>query len=84
MAAKAEILEILTETIAGLVQADGAQLSRLAEAQQGIAAPSTEAGRAEAVRLHRALGSLLVLTRRNLRVLGSARGGTDGFPAGRG
>jgi hypothetical protein len=28
----------------------------------------------EAVRLHRVLGRLLVLTRRNLRLLGSARG----------
>jgi hypothetical protein len=73
MAVKAEILEVLMEAIEGLVRADALRLAGLVAAARESAGPATERERMEAVRLHRAFGRLLVLTRRNLRLLGSAR-----------
>jgi hypothetical protein len=74
MAVKAEIPEILTEAIDGLVRVDALRLAVLVDVARQSAVPARERERMEAVRLHRVLGRLLVLTRRNLRLLGSARG----------
>jgi hypothetical protein len=79
MAASAAILEIFTEAIDGLVRADALRLAGLAEAAQAIAGPATERERMEAIRLQRVLGRLLVLTRRNLRLLGSGHGVAGGY-----
>jgi len=78
MAAKAEIPGVLTEAIEGLVRADALRLAGLGEAARNIAAPS-EGEWTEALRLHRAFGRLLVLTRRNLRLIRMARGVAGGY-----
>ncbi|HEX4037136.1 MAG TPA: hypothetical protein VHX37_03680 [Acidobacteriaceae bacterium] len=84
MAANAEIPGVLTEAIEGLVRADALRLVGLREAARDLAAPADEREWMEAVRLHRAFGRLLVLTRRNLRLVRMARGVAGGYEPERG
>lgn len=84
MELQAELRSVMREGIRALARADAPRLTELAkqvEAGGGMRAPETEAGREEALRLRRALGRLLALTRRNLRLLRVAGGaggvGTD-------
>jgi len=74
MESQAGLLTVLGEGIEALARADAASLVEMVEVALTLQAPGTREERAEALRLHRTLGRVLVLTRRNLRLLSAASG----------
>lgn len=74
MESQADLLTVLEVGIEALAGADAGRLAELVEVAWTIQAPETREERFEALRLHHTLGCLLVLTRRNLRLLGAASG----------
>lgn len=62
--------ELLIAALEALEQADAGKLERLAEAAREARLPATAAERGRVEALHRTLGRLLQLTRRNLWLLG--------------
>lgn len=76
-------LQLIGEAIDALMRADAARLERLgAELLEAAGAQTRQQERAVAEK-KRALRHLLVLTRRNLRLLRRAEGPADGYGAGR-
>jgi len=70
--------EVIREAIDALARADAARLEFLAQQAPQLAAPIDDCERHAAEAERRALGRLLVLTQRNLRLLGR-----NAEPAGR-
>lgn len=73
MESRPKLLTVLREGNEALARADAALLSELAEHAAEARLPETREEWDAARRLHRALDRLLLLTRRNLRLLGSAQ-----------
>jgi hypothetical protein len=76
--------ELIREAIDALMRADAAHLERLAEQAPAVASPVSDRERNAAMAEQRALGRLLSLTRRNLRVLGCVPSGRGPHGEGRG
>ncbi|MGB6132048.1 MAG: hypothetical protein WBG54_09715 [Acidobacteriaceae bacterium] len=74
--------ELLARSIAALARSDAAALEQLAQAALSAEVPSGEHERRVALAQHRALGQLLTLTRRNLRLLRGEYAGGYGAPRG--
>ncbi len=72
--------ELLAQGIAALAHSDAAKLEQLAQAAEAMEVPGSGAERASLRSQHRALGKLLALTRRNLRVLRGDYAGAYGAP----
>jgi hypothetical protein len=75
--------ELIREAIAALMRADAAELERLAQQASALAPPVSDGERKTALAEQRALGHLLSLTRRNLRLLGCDSGGRGPYGVGR-
>jgi hypothetical protein len=76
VAGSVPVVELLGAGIDALAHADAARLECLAEAAHGASMPATAEERGMAEERRRALGYLIRLTRRNLRLLrGAGRGG---------
>jgi hypothetical protein len=71
--------DMIGEAIDALVRADAERLEYWAQQAPGIASRMTEEERRAAIRQHCVLGKLIERTRRNLRLLGCAMAGPDGY-----
>jgi hypothetical protein len=76
--------ELIREAIDALMRADAARLELLAQQLPVLAPPVGGRERNAAMAEQRALGRLLSLTRRNLRLLGCGPSGSGPYGAGRG
>ena len=73
--------ELLSAGLEALARADAEELARLAEAARETPVPATPAEQRIVLQRYRALGKLLRLTRRNLRLLRGEYGEPFGYGA---
>jgi hypothetical protein len=76
--------ELIREAMDALMRADASRLERLAQLVPAISPPATDRELKTAIVEQRALGRLLWLTRRNLRLLGCDPGSQGPYGMGRG
>lgn len=81
MAGRVRVVDLLNAGIEALAHVDSAELERVLAAAGGLSLSETVADQRLALEKLRTLGHLMVLTRRNLRLLRSAGVGVYG-PSG--